>query len=216
MELNRVPLWRGNHVAINQLVEDFSKYSYLPRLASPTVLRDAVMDGLALITWAQDTFAYADSYDESAARYIGLRCSQRIPVTDGDRGLLVKPGIAQKQFEQQAKVGSPASPETPGTGSGSTSGNAPSTDGTGKPKPTAQTLRRFHGSVELNPTRVGRDASRIADEVIAHLAGLVGSELKVTLEIEANIPNGAPDNVVRIVTENSRTLKFKDQGFEKE
>ena len=66
------------------------------------------------------------------------------------------------------------------------------------------------------PTRVGRDASRIADEVIAHLAGLVGAEVTVTLEIEAEIPDGAPDNVVRTVTENSRTLKFTSQGFERE
>ncbi len=76
--------------------------------------------------------------------------------------------------------------------------------------------KRFHGSVTLDPTRVGRDAGRIADEVIAHLGGLVGSEVKVTLEIEANIPSGAPENVVRTVTENSRTLKFKDHGFEEE
>ncbi len=70
--------------------------------------------------------------------------------------------------------------------------------------------------VTLDPTRVGRDASRIADEVIAHLSGLVGSTVTVTLEIDANIPSGAPDHVVRTVTENSRTLKFTSQGFEKE
>jgi hypothetical protein len=52
--------------------------------------------------------------------------------------------------------------------------------------------------------------------VIAHLAGLVGSKVKVTLEIEAEIPTGAPENVVRIVTENSRTLKFVNQEFERE
>jgi len=76
--------------------------------------------------------------------------------------------------------------------------------------------RRFHGSIVLDPTRVGRDASRIADEVISHLAGLMGAEVTVTLEIEAKIPTGAPDNVVRTVTENSRTLKFSSHGFEKE
>jgi hypothetical protein len=38
----------------------------------------------------------------------------------------------------------------------------------------------------------------------------------VTLEIEANIPGGAPDQVVRVVTENGRTLKFVSQGFEEE
>ena len=43
---------------------------------------------------------------------------------------------------------------------------------------------------------MGRDAGRIADEVISHLSGLVGANVKVTLEIEAEIPNGAPDNVV--------------------
>ena len=54
------------------------------------------------------------------------------------------------------------------------------------------------------------------DEVIAHLAGLVGAEVKVTPEIEADIPAGAPENVVRTVTGNSRTLKFSTQGFETE
>jgi len=38
----------------------------------------------------------------------------------------------------------------------------------------------------------------------------------VTLEIDAEIQSGAPENVVRIVTENCRTLKFTSQGFEKE
>ena len=68
----------------------------------------------------------------------------------------------------------------------------------------------------LDATRVGRDAGRIADEVISHLAGLIGSRVTVTLEINAEIPTGAPDNVVRTVTENSRTLKFTTHGFEEE
>ena len=64
--------------------------------------------------------------------------------------------------------------------------------------------------------RLSSDAGLIGDEVIAHLAGLVGAKVTVTLEIEAEIPAGAPDNVVRTVTENSRTLKFTSQGFEAE
>jgi hypothetical protein len=63
---------------------------------------------------------------------------------------------------------------------------------------------------------VGRDASRVADEVITHLGGLVGARVKVTLEIEAEVPSGVPENVVRTVTENSRTLKFDAHGFETE
>jgi len=50
----------------------------------------------------------------------------------------------------------------------------------------------------------------------AHLTGLVGASVTVTLEIEAEIPSGAPVTVVRTVTENCRTLRFESQGFEKE
>ena len=82
--------------------------------------------------------------------------------------------------------------------------------------PARPQARRYHGSVTLDPTRVGRDASQIADEVITHLAGLVGADVRLTLEIEADIPDGAPEHVVRVVTENSRSLQFEDTGFETE
>ena len=87
-----------------------------------------------------------------------------------------------------------------------------------KPPPAAPTRlpRRFHGTARLDPARVERDASRIADEVIAHLARLVGAKVDVTLEIEARLPHGALDQRVRIVTENRRTLKFTSHEFESE
>ena len=84
------------------------------------------------------------------------------------------------------------------------------------PGPSAKP-RRYHGTVGLDPARVGRDASRIADEIVTHIVGLVGSSVRVTLEIEAEIPSGAPDHVVRTVTENGRELKFSgNSGFETE
>jgi hypothetical protein len=52
--------------------------------------------------------------------------------------------------------------------------------------------------------------------VIAHLAGQVGAEVTVMLEIEASLPSGALEQTVRTVTENARTLKFKRHGFETE
>ncbi len=84
----------------------------------------------------------------------------------------------------------------------------------GTPALPATKPKRFHGTVQLDPNRVGRDAGRIADEVIAHLAGLLGSDVQVTLEIDANVPNGVPDQTVQTVTENCQTLKFKSHGFE--
>src|SRR3989442_11064486 len=57
MELDRVPLWRGDHVVIKQLVEDFARYLYLPRLQDSAVLVQAICDGLGLLTWDQGTFS---------------------------------------------------------------------------------------------------------------------------------------------------------------
>ncbi|HJY79473.1 MAG TPA: hypothetical protein VKK81_00080 [Candidatus Binatia bacterium] len=74
--------------------------------------------------------------------------------------------------------------------------------------------KRFFGTVALDPARVGRDAGRIAEEIIQHLAGLVGAKVEVTLDIHAEIPDGTPDHIIRTVTENCQTLRFKTHGFE--
>ena len=217
MELDRVPLWRGNHVPIKQLVEDFARYLYLPRLADPHVLLEAIRNGVALLTWEQDGFAYADGYDEQGKRYRGLRAGKQVAIPDPDApGLLVKPDVARIQLDAESVAAVGAGTAAAG-GASISSPNA--TSGTAPVRSAPSELlrpRRFHGTVTLDPTRAGRDASRVADEVIAHLVGLIGANVTVTLEIEAEIPSGAPDNVVRTVTENSRTLKFTSQGFEKE
>jgi hypothetical protein len=64
--------------------------------------------------------------------------------------------------------------------------------------------------------RVGRDAARIADEAILHLVVPLGAEVTVTLEIEAKMPHGATDGLVRTVTENRRALQIDGHGFERE
>ncbi|MGE0386742.1 MAG: Swt1 family HEPN domain-containing protein [Gammaproteobacteria bacterium] len=218
--LDDVPLWRGDHVPVRQVVEDIARYLYLPRLTGPEVAVHAIADGVALLTWRTDTFAFAESHDETTGRYRGLRGGQMVRVTAEDAGLLVKPDIANRQMMLEA-------PSQDGRGSddGDSKGQTDdSTSGAGKPasgdtsdthgRTPAQAPRRYHGTVSLDPERAGRDAARIAEEVISHLTGLIGARVTVTLEIEANIPDGTPENVVRIVTENGRTLKFESQGFE--
>jgi predicted AAA+ superfamily ATPase len=215
MELDRIPLWRGDNVSIKQVIEDFARYLYLPKIKQPSTLVDAIREGLALLTWQKDSFAFADSYDEATGRYRGLRCGQVVEVSASDPfGLLVKPDVANGQHE--AESGEAGRSDSGTSHINLADGNEISrvdtvgkSTGNGLPK-------RFFGSVTLDSTRVGRDAGRIADEVVSHLSGLVGSTVKVTLEIEAKTPSGIPANVVRTVTENSRTLKFDVQGFEEE
>jgi predicted AAA+ superfamily ATPase len=218
MELDKIPLWRGNHAPIRQLVEDFAKYIYLPRLRDPRVLLETIHSGLALLTWSQDSFAYADSYDEAASRYRGLAFGQMVNISpDGLSGILVHPDVAGKQAQAETPTQAAAMEFTVGNASNATRSTGPQ-DGEGKRKgPQPKRLpTRFHGSVNLDSARVGRDAGRIADEVLSHLSGLVGSAVTVTLEIDAAVPSGVSDEVVRIVTENARTLKFGSHGFEED
>ena len=210
MELDRVPLWRGEHVPIAQLVEDYARYPYLPRLKDPQVLLGSISDGLSLITWEQDTFAYAESFDEEEARYRGLRFAERIDLRDASApGMLLKPAVARQQLDAEVKP-------TPNGGTGPGPKPPPIIGPLPPPPPPPRLLKRFHGAVTLDAGRVGLDASQIANEVIAHLEGLVGAKLNVTLEIEAELPDGFPDHVVRTVNENSSTLKFTVHGFEHE
>ena len=168
---------------------------------------------MSLITWTQDSFAFGDGYDEDKERYPGLRAGQGLFINETSAGLLVKPDVAQHQMDAETVVEPPPpAPDDP-TVPPPEPGHPPITSPL--PPPPAK-AKRYHGSVTLDPTRAGRDASQIADEVISHLSGLTGAQVRLTLEIEAEIPDGAPDDVVRIVNENSRTLKFSDSGFEKE
>ncbi len=224
--LDDVPLWRDESVSVRQLVDDFARYLYLPRLLSPEVLSHAISDGVRLLTWQVDTFAYAESFDEAGPRYRGLKCGQVIAVSADSVGILVKPDVARKQIDEETEAATAAAVAA---GAGSTAGLAGG-EGAGRPSymaPGAASApaavpagpippRRYHGTVKLDPARAGRDASRIADEVIAHFAGLEGADVTVTLEIEASIPAGASEQLVRTVTENSRTLRFESFGFEEE
>ena len=237
LELDRVPLWRGDHVSVRQLIEDFGRYHYLPRLRDPEVLLAAIRAGVNSVTWETEAFAYAEGYDEAAGRYRGLRAMTLVEPGEHDGGLIVRPEVARRQLDAEAAArwrreeeeqqragaagampGDSGAPTIAGEGVGADTGAARPGGGvsaggvSGRPR----LLRRFHGSVALSAERAGRDASRIAEEVIAHLTALVGARVRVTLEIEADIPDGVPDHVVRVVTENSRTLKFTQAGFEEE
>ncbi len=68
----------------------------------------------------------------------------------------------------------------------------------------------------LDPVRMSRDAGQVADEVVKHLVGHGRPNVEVRVEITATSEDGFPDDVVRTVTENAKTLKFDQHGFERE
>jgi hypothetical protein len=219
MDLDRIPLWREDRIEVRDLWGFYTQYLYLSRLRDVSVLLGAIADGAGLLTWRQDGFAYADGVDESAGRFAGLRVGPDIALPD-PVGVLVRSDVAETQFEAER-------PETPAS-TVEMPAEAPYSDGTpvatARDQPDQATspvggkvLRRFFGSVALDPTRLSRDAGEVGEAVVAHLNGLMGADVHVTLEIHAEIPDGAPEDVVRTVTENAMTLRFDPStGFEPE
>jgi hypothetical protein len=214
MDLDRVPLWRGDHVALRQLWSDYSQYLYLPRLRDSAVLLEAVRSGVALLTWSPDTFAYASAFDDGTGRYTGLVAGQHPAAVLDAMAVLVRPEVAARQMDEERDARSAApGAETPTyeatgvTGVGEPIGaRAPGVIGPGLPT-------RFYGRTSIEPVRMLRDLGDIADSIIAQL-GRANAETKITIEIEARAKDGFPDDVRRTVSENARTLKFESHEFE--
>jgi hypothetical protein len=116
--------------------------------------------------------------------------------TDRKGGLFVPPG------EQPPLGGDGLSAER-----GTTTTDAPI-----KPK----LARRFYGVVDLDPTRLNKQVPEVVEHVVEHLIKLTGAKVRVRLEIDADVADGVPGKTVMDVTENARTLKFSDFGFEEE
>lgn len=74
--------------------------------------------------------------------------------------------------------------------------------------------QRFYATVDLSSLTVAGDASKIAEHVVQHLSSLPTARVRLTLEIEVELPDGVSEQVKRTVTENAATLKFRSAGFD--
>jgi len=218
-EIDKIPLWKGDDLGLKELISYYFQYPYLSRVTAPEVLINAVREGISNSSWEKETFAYASGKDPKTGRYLGLLGGKMGSVIQDGASLLVKSEVAAKQIEDDkpkeptSSGGTQSGGTAPGGGAGGGSGvgiQPPPYD-----PPTKKILpKKYFGSVRLDPSRVGPDAAKIAMEVIQHLALEPGAEVEVSMEINATIPGGTPENVQRTVRENARTLKFKVSDFE--
>ncbi|PMB06102.1 hypothetical protein CEN49_16495, partial [Fischerella thermalis CCMEE 5273] len=178
-------------------------------------------------------FAYAEGWDEARNRYLNLKTvNDEVHVVMDRQSMIVKPEIASKQLaeDQQKMIEIPDLAEHEAQQPEGNTGESNETSdpnrssltvsGTGRGfHPSSRSekkLRRYHGSAQLDAIRLIGNTTDIANEIIQHLEKLDGAEVQITIDISAYIPDGAPEDIVRTVTENSRTLKFKSYGFEEE
>ncbi|MEJ7737024.1 MAG: DUF499 domain-containing protein [Chitinophagaceae bacterium] len=216
MNLDKIPLWRGNDVSIKQLREDFAKYLYLPKLITPDLLRAAIENGVSLISWEKDAFAFGESFDEENKRYRGLRAGHHVGISLDGNGLLVKPEVtavqlaietAEAEEKAKAKGDQPGKP-LPGDQGSDRKPNAED------PDPTTLKKTRFFGHVEVDTLRFFRDAENVEKEILKHLSAIKGTNVKITIHIEADNTDGFAPDTERTLRENGRTLRFGNVEFE--
>lgn len=211
--------WKPERPAIRAMVfwEDTLRYLYLPRLKNREVLAQAIAKGAS----SRDFFAIA--YGEYEGRFDGFTFGSGNAQLD-DTLLLIEPGTA-KDYEEAHRPSEPAEPvDVPGKHTiqepGPTAPTSPgsTTPGTSPPvtpvPPPAPKAKSFHGMAEIPTATAKVRLLQVAEEIIAVLATDPNAMVKVRVEIDADFPNGALDQVKRAVSENARTLGLKNAEWE--
>lgn len=212
--------WKDGKACIGAMAfwEDSLRYLYLPRLKNRDVLAEAIRKG----TTSKDFFGTA--YGQSGETYEGFQFGAA-GVQFDDTLLLIHPTAAA---EYQAAHAQPVTVPDPGpTQPGSGSGTGPVGPGTGSPGPgqatgtgpvspgpAAAKPKAFFGSVEINPSTAKMRLVQIAEEIIAVLASDPNATMRINLEINADFPAGASDQIKRAVSENATALGFKSKTWE--
>ena len=205
-------LWRdANEINIGDLWKMLCTYCYLPRLANFDVLQQAIQVGVN----SEDYFAYAEGVGDG--KYKGLKYNLYVGYIDRS-GYLVKPLAALKQLTQERAQPGPGSnpypPSFPGTVPDPYSPPQPGEEPVIDDPPLRPLTTRFSMTTRLDSTRVIKNMSSLMDEIINHITSINGSNVEIRLIVDASIPDGVPQAIVRTVTENCKTLKVEDFGFD--
>jgi hypothetical protein len=207
--------WKDSRTTANALAfwEDSQKYLYLPRLKDRRVLDQAITKGAG----SQDFFGTA--FGEVEGKFEGFQFGTGNVQVD-DTLLLIEPEAA-KAYAASLVAAPQVAHRLPDGGPGGTGVQPPLApqSGPGMPPPlplppTGTKAHAFFGSVDVKAPTAKAKLMELADEIIALLSQDPQGQVRVTLNIEAEFPNGAQDKVKRDVSENAKTLGFKNATWE--
>ena len=207
--------WKdGRRVALaNKVWLDTCRYLYLPRILSAEVFLKTVEDGVVV----KDYFGYAAA--EKGTTFEGLVFGTKSGVYLTDTAVLIGPDVAGavvvKPPKEEGEIVCPP-PEEP-EGQLSLDPTQPTTK-LKKPsaRPPGQVMRRFHGTINIDvPDPIGH-FTRIVENVIEKFSSQYGTEVSVTVDIEARRKDGFDAKTVRNVREDAVQLKFRTAEFEEE
>jgi hypothetical protein len=197
--------WKADKSAVGAMVfwEDTMRYLYLPRLKNRSVLEQAIIAGAG----SKDFFG--TTYGQREGKFDGFKFGDSNVQLD-DTLLLIEP-TAAKDYEDDhvhplidpPPIDPPPIYPLPV--------DPPPVD----PSPSGGgTAKTFIGSAEVNPASAKMRLVDIADEIISLLTSDPRANVKVSVEISAEFPEGVTDQIKRAVSENATSLDFKNKTWE--
>lgn len=205
--------WKPDRSAVGAMSfwDDTTRYLYLPRLKSRNVLEQAIIKG------AGNRDFFGTAYGQHDGVFDGFKFGDANVQLD-DTLLLIEPDAAKAY-----QVANPPAPSTEASPADLGGTGAPPAPGRIKEPPpapagpgisTAPKARAFHGNVVINAATAKMRMVLVADEIIAVLAADPNADIKIAVEIQVSFPSGATDQTKRAVTENARTLNFRNADWE--
>jgi hypothetical protein len=137
-----------------------------------------------------------------------------VQVDLGSDMVLVRRDIAEAQLgKAAAQQGAPAISANGGP------------SGSGQPQPAGQPAtgttvtierrsRRFYAKVTLDPNRPTPQVSNIAQSILSELDRARAAKITLTLDIDAEAPDGFPRDVENVIRDNAKSLEVDEFGFE--
>lgn len=218
-------IWKEQEdVRVKQVWNYLTQYLYFSRLKNIEVLRQTIQRGLD----SKQFFGYAEGKDE-LDNYRGFRFGELgVRVQIDENSLLIRPDIAkiiakyqdaEKQDTETAATVADIDPSIEETAPfvrekpisiGQALAKPPRKQQT---KP-AKVYQRFNGIATLPPERIAFHINQIWEEIIQLVQNLDQVELNIRLDIEAKIPQGIPEHLVRALRENARQLGVQIEFYE--
>ncbi|WP_269077414.1 hypothetical protein [Thermus tengchongensis] len=172
---------------LRRLWEDLASYLYLPRLKDEGVLLATVAQGVK-----EGRFGYAERLEGGVPK--GVVLGEEVAPSLG--GYLLKPEVAARFLKE--KTGEDVPPPPDGEGDDE---KVPV-----PPPPRPSRPRRFYLKKTLRMESLLPEVRALAEEVLLHLYKEGGVRLEVVLEAHAEAPEGFPEDLERVLRENSRVL----------
>jgi len=202
--------WKDGKPAAGAMAfwEDTLRYLYMPRLRNRDSLAQAIRAG------AGSTDFFGTAYGQTGDKFDGFHIGESGVQLD-DTLLLIEPDAAKAYADSIKKPdpGTVTPPPGPGPVPPGPTPPGPTPPGVTPPVVAAKP-KSFHGSIEINASTAKMRLITVADEIISHLVSDPNATLKITLEINADCPNGVSDQTKRAVTENATSLGFKSKTWE--